>query len=227
MANENDNTGELFARPNDAARIFDFEQFTLWADTPGRQGYRSRMTFGERNGAARITVFPNTEQNAPILWVGMAPTIFVEFLDRFEAIVRGEPGKSDKIANMGVGPNAPKGKAPKDEDFIVRNILHFGKSQEGVCWLALEQQPTPNIRFTIMPSAWHTFFRANGEAITPKDASVGQAIALIKILRGIYMPFFGRFRPPTERQAGNRTKEAAPASDGASMTTFGEDVTFS
>lgn len=221
-----DNNAEIFSRPNTDARIYDFEQFTLWADTPGRQGFRSRMTFGERNGAARITVFPNTEPRTDIVWIGMAPLVFMEFLDRFEAIVRGEAGKSSKLANMGAGPNAPKGKAPRDEDLVVRNTLHFGKSQEGVCWLAVEQQGVPNIRFTILPSSWHTFFREDGTAITPKEASAAQALALVKTLRGIYMPFFGRLRPYQERQAGGRAKEAAPAGDTAPMTTFGEDVTF-
>jgi len=227
MAIDQNNPAEVFSRPNAEARIHDLEHFTLWADTPDRPGYRSRMAFGERNGAPRITVFPNTEANAPVLWAGFDPIIFYRLLNQFEAIVKGENGQTGHIENMGAGPNAERGKPPKESDLIVRNILHFGKSQDGIVWMAIEQQGAKNIRFLFTTSMWHHFLKADGSAFTPTEASVNTALSFIQSLRIAFGPYIARIRPLSDKaQARADSAVGATGDSPASISTFSEDVHF-
>lgn len=221
---DDSNVAEVFSRPNTSARIHDFENFTLWADTPDRPGYRARLAFGERNGSPRISVFTNIE-GAPVVWIGFDPLTFNVFLKKFEAIVNGENGGADKIDNMGAPPGAERGKAVKEHDLVVRNVLHFGKSQEGVCWVAVEQTGVKNIRFMILPTMWHHFYGTDGQPMTPKTASVAFAQSLIECLRSAMAKFTSRIRPMSEKAAARAAEGGAPIGSG-SVTTFGDDVTF-
>ena len=197
MANET----EVFSRPNADARIHDFEQFLLWADTPDRPGYRARMTFGERNGAARISVFPNNESGPKVLFVGMAPTIFLEFLSRFATVVRGPNGKRDHIDNLDREPNAERTADIDKVKKVVRNTLWFGKDEEGVCWIAIDQPNVPRVVFRIFSSAWHHFYKEDGSRVTPAEGSAAQALALIEGLRIAMSPYIARLRPPFDKNA--------------------------
>ena len=227
MALDQQNPAEVFSRPNAEARIHDLEHFLLWAETPDRPGFRSRMVFGERNGAPRVTVFPNTEANAPVLWAGYDPQSFFRMLSQFEAIIKGENGQTGHVENMGAGPSAERGKMPKESDLIVRNVLHFGKSQEGIVWIALEQQGTKNIRFLFTTSMWHHFLKADGSPFTPSEASVNTALSFIETMRIAFSPYIARIRPLSEK--GQARADAAAGASGdapSSISTFSEDVRF-
>lgn len=223
MANES----EVFSRPNDQAKIHDFEQFTLWTNTPNRPGFRSRMTFGERNGAARISVFPNSESGIKVLFVGMHPMIWMEFLRRFEAIAKGPAGSKDKIENLDRDPNTERTADADAVKKIVRNVLWFGKDEEGVCWIAVEQVNVPNIRFKILSSVWHNFFKPDGTRITPEEGSAAQTVALIESLRQAMGSFIGRIRKPYEKQATDR-KAPKTADDPVSLKSmsFDDDINY-
>lgn len=225
MSNQIDN--EIFSRPNNEAKIYDFEQFTLWTNTPTRPGFRSRLSFGERNGAARISVFTNLESGPKVLFVGMHPQIWLEFLRRFETIAKGQPGGKDKIENLDRDPNAEKTKDDTKLKTIVRNTLWFGKDENGVCWIGIEQPNVPNFRFPILSSIWHNFYKPDGTKITPQEGSAAQTIALIESLRMAMSSFVGRLRRPMERTNAPKKAEKV-AGDPVSLgtMTYDEDINY-
>lgn len=224
---DNDNAAEVFSRPNVSARIHDFEQFTLWTNTPDRPGFRSRMAFGERNGAARISVFPNYESGPKVLFVGMHPMIFMEFLARWTKIAKGPNGKTDKIVNMDREPNAERTADADKVNKIVRNTLWIGKDDEGVCWIAIEQPNIKNIRFKILSSVWHHFYKEDGSQVTPAEGSAAQTVALIESLRMAMAPYIARLRPAFDKNAA-KPKAAGGGDDPKKLTTFAvdEDINY-
>lgn len=215
------NEAEVFSRPNSDARIHDFEQFTLWTDTPGRPNFRSRMAFGERNGAFRLTVFTNFEEGAKIVFVGMAPEVFYEFIERFRAIARGPNDKKDHIANLGkTDPALPLNPA----NVSVRNTLWFGKDAEGICWIGIEQPGVKNIRFTILCNEWHYFYHEDGRQMTPQEASVGRTVSILGALRDAMSKFIGRIRPAYDKDAAKKKAGKTAGANGiASTSNFTEE----
>lgn len=191
---DKNNPAEIFSRPNDQAQIFDFEQFTFWADAPHRKGFRCRLVFGERNGAPRISYFPNTGERGDMVWAGFDPLTFWEFLDRFEAVIKGPKGGKDHIDNNGRTRADPESGTPGE--FFVRCQLHFGKDDEGVVWLGMSDKKAPNCRFKILAPAWHHFFKPDGTRISIEEGSLAYASHLVDLLRRIYPTFIGRLRPP-------------------------------
>lgn len=215
------NETEVFSRPNSEARIHDLEQFTLWAETPGRPNFRSRMTFGERNGAFRLTVFTNFEEAPKVLFVGMSPDVFYEFVERFQTIARGPADQKDHIANLGKADNSlPMGPA----NMAVRNTLWFGKDAEGVCWLGIEQPGVKNIRFTILCNEWHYFYHTDGRQMTPQEASARRTVAILGAVKDAMSNFIGRIRPPYDKEAA-RKKTSPKAGEGgpAALSSFQEE----
>lgn len=221
MTIDQNNPAEKFSRPNDSAKIHDLEQFTLWADTPDRPGFRARLSFGERNGAPRITVFTNYEERPNILFAGMTPVAFWMFLDSFEELVK-QPGKARLfIENTDYAPNANK--KSDNPEMVVRNKLMYGKSEEGVCWLAMEQQGVKTIYFKLLPSIWHHFCKADGTRITPAEASVAHTLAFIKTLRSAYTGWIGRIKPPFDKTKSPNKGGAGGSTGMTSISTFNND----
>jgi hypothetical protein len=222
MANES----EVFARPNALAKIHDFEQFTFWAASPDRPGYRARMVFGERNGAPRVSMFPNSESGPKVVSAGMAPLIFLELLERIEAIAQGPNGQKDKLENLDMDPNAERTDNFDDVAKIPRNVFHFGKGEDGVCWMAMQQANVPNIRFTILSSAWHHFFKKDGTRITPEEGSVSQTMALVAALRMAVAPYIARLRPAYDKDAARAPAKPALAGSSMSSIDIEEDLPY-
>jgi len=224
----NTNLAEVFARPNTDAKIHDLEQFTLWTETPDKPGFRSRMTFGERNGAPRITVFTNQEP-IKVVYVGMTPMVFEIFLEQLEKIARGEPGKALHIVNKDRAPGSdPKSDNP---EMIVRNKLWYGKDNDGIVWLAVEQNNVKNTRFQLLPSPWHSFVKEGGVPLTAAEGSQLYTLALINAMRRAYTNWYGRIRPayekPDTKQKGKpnvATETAEPSM--TSISTFDNDIQF-
>lgn len=224
----NTNPAEVFARPNADAKIHDLEQFTLWTETPDKPGFRSRMTFGERNGAPRITVFTNQEP-IKVVYVGMTPMVFEIFLEQLEKIARGEPGKALHIVNKDRAPGSdPKSDNP---EMIVRNKLWYGKDNDGIVWLAVEQNNVKNTRFQLLPSPWHSFVKEGGVPLTAAEGSQLYTLALINAMRRAYTNWYGRIRPayekPDAKQKGKAnfsTETTEPSM--TSISTFDNDIQF-
>lgn len=211
------NPAEVFSRPNAEARIMDLEQFILWTDTPGRKGFRSRLVFGERNGAPRISVFPNQETGPSVISAGMDPLSFWEFLSRFEAVIKGADGGKDFIENNRREPGTEEGTPGR---LISMNTLHFGKDNDGLIWIGLQQKDVANIRFMVKASGWHHFHREDGTRISDAEGSQAYAMHLVDLLRRIYGTYAGRLRPPYDKSKGPSRKPAAGQSGTVSTRDF-------
>lgn len=221
----NNNPAEVFSRPNQEARIHDFEHFMLWADTPNRPNFRARMTFGERNGAFRISVFPNLESGPKVMFVGMSPPIFLQFLERFRAVINGPENARDKIDNLEKDPSAADTKGGPVAK-ILRNTLVFGKDKDGIVCIGIKQGNVENIMFRITSNAWHHFYKPDGTQVTPQEGSAAEALALLKSLEIAMMPYIARLRPPYDKNAARNkasTEDAKPIGGGAAMSFSADD----
>lgn len=227
----NNNPAEVFSRPNQEAKIHDFEHYSLWTNVKNRPGFRARMSFGERNGAFRVSVFTGAEEGPKVIYVGMSPTVFKLFVQKFKAVIKGEPGTKDKVDNMDRDPSTtPEESKSGNIAKVLRNTLHFGKDADGVVWIGIEQANVDKITFKILSSAWHHFYKADGSKITPEEGSSAEALALIECLDISMNNFIGRIRPPFEKTAGKGRGEKSDFSKsaGGSLNSFGadEDVSF-
>ena len=193
------NSCEIFSRPNQEAKIHDLAQFTLWTPTPGRPNYRSRLTWGERNGAPRLTIYTNFEEGTKVLYVGMSPEIFYMFVEELSKIAKGPVGSKQSIENLD--------RLDKSADFsptnsYVRNTLHFGKDQDGICWLGIEQKDCKNIRFVISSSEFHRFTIQTEEGqrkMTEAEFSARRTYAYARSLRDAMGNWISRIQPPYEK----------------------------
>lgn len=212
------NANELFQRPNKEAKFYDFGQFTYWDEIPSRPGYRACASFGERNGAPRLTFFPKLEKGPKAIAIAMDPVTFYRFLNDFEEVVKGENGKKRHIDNFGKSPDLPENKMPTTRaEMVVRNRLFFGKDENGVCWIGCSQADTTT-RVRILPSLWHQFYKEDGTPITEAEASRPQTLQMIDCLRRVYSRWIGRVKEPQPMAEGatQRAATAAAASTVAS-----------
>lgn len=221
MAQDN----EVFARPNNEAKIYDLQQFTLFAPPVSGSTRRPMMKFGERNGAPRISVIPNAGTDPKIISAGFFPDIFEAFLTEFEKIAKeGKPGVSAAIDNLQKDPTF-EGKAVNFDDVpkVVKNTLYFGKDEEGVCWMALGQKGAEKIAFRLLPSSWHVFRFSDGREMTKAAASELATTSFIVTLRRSLSKFTGRlavpYVPDGSKVSSDYGKKSAGDGDG-SMSFF-------
>ncbi len=222
------NDAEAFSRPNAEALIHDLEQYTLWTDTPGRPNYRARMTFGERNGAPRITVFTNLEDGPAVIVAGFEPRIFEQFLNEFEEGLRADKPFTIKIENMAADPNArPEKGTPRDAiPKVLKNTLVFGRNSDGIAFIGLTQANVPNIAFRILPSTWHNFRYADGQEVDQGELSRRQAIALVGSVRRAMDRWTARLRTPWTPDPSKRKGANAVNSSPASTFDSSSDIGF-
>lgn len=208
---------ELFQRPQKEAKIYDLGHFQFWDDIASRPNYRASVVFGERNGAPRVTFFPNTESGPKIVPIGMDPITFLRFLDTFEEIVKGASGKRAFIDNYAPkDPNATSRTTSRD-DMELKNQLFYGKDENGICWVGAKYGDQ-NVRIRLLPSLWHQFHEVeSGEPVKEADASRAQALQIIASLRRVLAPYMGRMRDPT---AAN-SKQGRAANDAAKSALSG------
>jgi len=225
---------EFFSRPQQEARIYDLEQFTLWTNTPNRPGFRARLAFGERNGAPRLSIFTNfdKDQGPSVIYAGFDPVVFDMFLQDLEMVAKSTPGTLVPQDLMDRAPGAdrtqPRGKEPTD--LIVRCKWFVGKNAEGVVWIGAEQNNV-KIAFELLPSAWHHFYKPDGNRLSKDEASVRYTHGLIRLLRSVYGRFASRIRPwtePKKKDSGFAPKETINpnATNLSSFSTFDNDVSF-
>lgn len=214
------NIAEVFSRPNTEAKIHDLEQYTLWTDTPNRPGFRSRMAFGERNGAPRITVFTNATEGPAVLVAGFAPIVFEQFLNDFRDMVMTAGPQKREIENLQPDPTVQMDKKTNRDSVakVVKNTLLFGKTEDGIIWLGIQQKDALNIAFKIMPSVWHVFKRADGTQVSPEEMSKRTALSMIESLRRAMDRWTSRIKPawtpdPSKRKGGATIDSVAPSFD--------------
>lgn len=213
---------EVFSRPNNEAKIHDLEQFTLWTDTPGREGWRSRLVFGERNSAPRITAFFNFEK-VLVIPMGMDAATFYRFLDHWEEQIKtGNPGDRFEIDNYQVDPSVDREGKKNVDDLpkTLKSTIVLSKDQNGICFIGVTAGEH-KLAWRILPSGWHHFRKPNGESFTDKEASERQALAMTEGLRRAMARWISRIRRPWEPNP-NKGKPAPTAN---SMT-FGDEDLF-
>lgn len=220
---------DTFSKPHTEAQSYDLENIKFWADTPDRPNFRSSMIFGFRNGNARIVVFTNFDDGQPkSLYAGIDPISFDVFLQKFEDVVNGEPGVKDHFDNMEREEDAD-GKFKGPSRSTVRNSVWFGKHTDGVIWLAISQKDVKNIRFKIIGTGWHNFFRAGtDQPMTEAEASVATARSLIRRLRDANLRWGTLLRTPTPRKenAGRSKPGATTGKSFSTETENFEDISF-
>lgn len=222
------NIAEVFSRPQQEAKLHDLEQYTLWVDTPNRPGFRSRLTFGERNGAPRITVFTNAESGPAVLVAGMAPVIFEQFLNEFKEVVLANGPQKREIVNLQPDPTVQMDRKTNRDTVnkVPKNSLVFGKTEEGIVWLGIQQKDALNIAFKILPSIWHVFKHGDGSQVSQEDMSKRNALALIESVRRAMDRWTARLKPawqpdPSKRKGGKGID--APGAPGFDVST---DISF-
>lgn len=221
------NIAEVFSRPQQEAKIHDLEQYTLWTDTPNRPGFRSRMAFGERNGAPRITVFTNAEEGPGVLVAGFAPVVFESFLNDFREMVLAEGPQKREIVNLQPDPTVQIDKKMNRDNVnkVPKNSLVYGKTDDGVVWIGIQQKDAINVAFKILPSIWHVFKRADGSQVTPDEMSKRSTLALIESLRRALDRWTSRIKPawqpdPSKRKGAKGIDSTAPGFDVSTDVTF-------
>lgn len=222
------NQSEVFSRPNSDAKIHDLEQYTLYTDTPGRKNYRARLVIGERNGAPRITVWTNLEEGPSIIAMGLHPAVFEEFLNQFKEIALKDGVCSRKIENLIPDPTVKleKGESRENVQKVVKNSLWFGKDDNGVCWIGVEQKDVPKLAFRILPSAWHNFYHSDGRQVTATEMSSRYTLSLIESVRRAMDRWTARLRPAWEPDPSKSKKKATEAMNSAVSTNLDDDFKF-
>lgn len=217
------NESEVFSRSNDEAISYHLNQFTLFCSTPGRSGKRARLVFGERNGAPRITVFTGLEAPKAI-WMGFDPITFEIFLIKLEQVCKSKEQVADFIRNTEKSKTDP-GK------YDVRNTLHFGKDENGIVYIEIEEG---NVRlmFRIDPPIWHQFYRmSDNQRMSDAEVSVVRGIAMVNTLRQVYGRWTGRLQPAynsnTRGKAGSASGKTEPAKQNAGgYDSYIEDIGY-
>lgn len=197
---------EVFSRPNDQAISYQLNQFDMWGNTPGKQGSRFHLVFGERNGAPRISVFTGLD-NPKFLWIGFDPLTFEMFLAKLEQVAKSKDPVADFIQNME--------KAKDSKEYTVRNTLHFGKSDDGIVYIEIEEK---GLKFPVkfeLP-VWHKFYRvSDGQPMSASEFSALRAISLANVLRRVYGNWSSRIMPVNKdgwkKQPATKPSQATPS----------------
>lgn len=210
--------------------IRELSRFNMFAPNPANGQRQSRLSWGVRDGNPRITVFTNTQTEKPvdgIITAAMNPETFYIFLsDLNEVALNGENGTKRKI-DCFQGVYGDDGKITNER--ILASELYYGKDDNGIVWLSVISGNKPKVKFEFKVSDYHKFYRGNGEALSDKETSQLQTLAVVLALKDIYIPLVGQLRPQTANQAaassGAPVRSGASSSSGSNTSSF-EDIEF-
>lgn len=204
-------------------RICDLNKFTLFADVPGVEKQRARLTWSMRGDQPRITVFlfnPATNRNENIS-APLSPEVFLFFCDKLEEVINGNPGVKYKIDCL-TAIRTSEGKITDERKLICE--LWFGQDGDGMIWLSLIEGEKPRLKFNFSLWDYNKIYKPDGEQLSAAEASIGVARATVRALRHIYTHNMTQF---TE-YASAATKASSVPSNVISKTdtTVLEDLTF-
>ena len=199
-------------------RIIDLPRLTLFADSP-EAGKKARFQFGFRDVNPRVTVFTGVSGAAKdgVISGPLDPVSFQVFLDLFERTIHAEPGTKHKIAlkTTQYENNQPT------TDMRHLSDLRFGKTEEGIVWIALTTDTHPKIMFEFRPSRFVEFYHADGTTFSDSEMSMLHASAFVKLLRDI----FGTHILLSSYTSENRTKPSDTKAK-ADNTYVEDDIAF-
>lgn len=207
-------------------KIQDLNKFTLFADIPGVQNQRARLSWSLRGGNPRISAFAfnsatgkNEISSAPL-----PPDAFLVFFDQFQKMVEsGQNNVKAKVACL-TGIRDTEGKLTQEKRLL--SELWFGVDEAGLAWVSVVEGEKPRIKFTFNIWGYTVIYKADGSPLTESEASKLCASSVIKALRSIYtanMAEFAEYSPAAARAATTAVTEmAAPKIDPSVL----EDINF-
>lgn len=199
-------------------QIRDLAKIMMFTDTPGAPGKRSKLTWSERDGAPRITIFtndPKDQTNKGVIYAPMNPETFYIFVSLFEQAIKGAPDSKYKIDCL-TSARDSAGNLKQDEKALLSEIW-FGKDATGVMWISCVSGSRPKIKFPFKISDYHRIY-VNGTALEEAEASCLQATATINILKNAFYQYASVLRTPlpsngdkpNNSYSGGYNKNSAP-----------------
>jgi hypothetical protein len=162
-------------------KFSDITGFVLWSDST-IENKRARLVISYRDHNPRITVYTGVSgKDGVIAWPCDLPH-FVAILNILKDVANGPNGDKKVIDSLTTRYENDK---PTNEKTLVSKLV-IGKSNEGICYLALIDENKPKIAFEIKPSQYHIFRDNNGETIpnsvVSKLMAIGIADALLNLV---------------------------------------------
>lgn len=204
------------------AKILDFTRLQLFTPAPNVQNVRSKLSFGFRDGNARITVFtndPNDTTNKGIIYAGFSPEMFDIFLTLFERVIR----SPDEIKHsIDCFTTRYEDNKPTNEKILNAQVW-FGKDASKQVWISVTANGRPQIKFTFHVSEWHKFYRPDGTEMDAGEGSAIAAMAHLNLLRQIYGNMITHYlqNPPPPRE--RMTEPARPRAQGFDSDSTGQN----
>lgn len=142
-----------------------FDEMKLRIPGPFQEGARRppSLKVSVIKNNPRIDVFTNIEGDADNgrISAPMDAMTFFSLITKVEDIAGGEPDQQIKIAN--------KTGAPGYQKAISHTLV--GKDKEGRCFISVIAQDRPKIKFTFLPSDWHSLAHKDGTPVEEAETS--------------------------------------------------------
>lgn len=201
--------------------IADLNKYTrfIQLDESGKRTATLRWSISD--GSPRISVFvrDSSESKSDIISAFIPPEVLLVLLDGLEEMVTAAPGTKSKVQCHG----------RYNEELVLYSEIIYGKDDAGIIWMSVidSRNEKPKIKFEL--KLWETYviIGSDGEPISEAEGSAKYVAAMVRGLRGRYLPVMGDF---TVYQAGTRGtleslsgSKAAPAATTASSSTDTSD----
>lgn len=168
-------------------KIFELGPYALYEPVEGNK--RAILSWSIREQYPRVSVFTNVDSDKAGPGKGVINAAFdldhfMIFLDRLEAIARGATDVKEK-ATVKHFPRDEAGNIKGDRE--VTSEVWYGKDQDGMVWISVQQPQRPKIAFKITLSDFHEFFNKTGQPATAAEGSVHRTIVMVRVLRQKFM----------------------------------------
>lgn len=193
-------------------RIMDLNRFTMFADVPGVENQKAKLSWGIRDGSARVTVFVfNTAaKRNEVISAPLGTETFLVFCDMFEKIIDASPGSKSKI-DCYMGIRDAGGKLTGEKKLI--GEFWFGVDNEGLIWVSLVDADKPRIKFTFKMWDYHKILKTDGTPLTDVEASKAVARTTIRALREVYVPAMAQFIEYVGKTSNNNSSNVTKAEE--------------
>lgn len=212
-------------------QIRELAKWDMYAKATESQQRSSRLAWSIRDGNPRITVFTNINEDPvgnKMIYAAFNPATFMIFLNLFNRLAKGEPGRSSYITcYTSFKPNGAANQGPAEKTLL--STVYFGKDELGIVYLKLVAANRPEIKFEYHLSDYHEIFKPDGEPLTQAEASQAQGTTTIETLIRIYEHLVAEFKPARTPQATDRAympNSNNYANTKTSDVTFDNDIGF-
>ena len=174
-------------------RTLQLDKLSLYAVVDTETKRHARLTWAIRNGYPRLIVYTNhleygaSNLRDAIIAAPMDIVTFNAFLDIFSKVIDGEKDKKYKIDCFNY---VWKNNQRTDEKRLVSSVI-VGKDKEGVIWLSVITEDKPKIKFSIILSDFHMFYKTHGDDLKKDEASHIAAKAYLRIVKSVFDKLIG------------------------------------